>query len=204
MIPRALTSIVLLFSFLYIYRAAAQTNPPSTQATPSGDIKVTYEGDKITYWSSKHGISLSVLARLRIWTAEFRTERNPLGEDSPYRNPGAPSRLLDVTEPSNERYVISLRFVEKQLSDDKIQEWIATTIGRFPDAQRFGMPQRQNESEILIAGLKATKADYVWRNGARSLVVTFLTEKGTYFFYARSASYDDLDTLIKTISLVRR
>ncbi|GEM_PF-4350756 len=200
---RALTGIVLLFGF-FCTSAAGQTNPSSTQATPSGDVKVTYERDKITYWSSKHGISLSVPSHLRIWVAEFRTERNPLGEDSPYRNPGAPSRLLDVTEPSNDRYVISLRFVEKQLSDDKIQEWIATTIGRWPDAQRFGMPQRQDESAILLDGLKATKADYVWRNGARSLTVTFLTEKGTYFFYARPASYDDLNTLIKTISLVRR
>ena len=105
MIRKALTGIVPLFSFFYT-GAAAQTNPPLTQATPSGDVKVTYEGGKITYWSSKHGISLSVPSRLRIWTAEFRTERNPLGEDSPYRNPGAPSRLLDVTEPSNDRYVI--------------------------------------------------------------------------------------------------
>ncbi|HBA39698.1 MAG TPA: hypothetical protein DCZ05_08130 [Deltaproteobacteria bacterium] len=175
---------------------------PLAQTTPSDGVRVTFNKDKITYWSADWGISFSVPSNLRIWAREFRKEKNPLGEETPYaksqeRTAGL---VLHVDNPYRKGYAW-LMFNSKQLSDAETREWIEDTIGGWPDAKSYGMPERRNEINMAVNSVKVTRADYVWRRGARSLVASFRTSKGTYFFYARPESYQDLETVLKTLDL---
>lgn len=194
---------------LYALGLAGETNP-KVQATSNGDVKVSYyEGIKGTYWSSKYGISFEVGPDNNIWARELVTEKNPYGE-LPHKRlrkvllAKHGQRIVDIREPGNRRYTITLRFRKgQQLSEDEIREWVEKVIGRFRSAIRYGLPDRETSVKIQIDGVTATKADYLWSGGLTSLVVAFRTEKGTYFFYARSASYKDMEKLLKTIKFVK-
>lgn len=179
------------------------------QATTSGDVKVSYyEGVKGVYWSSKYGITFEVGPDFNIWARELVTEENPYG-DLPSKGlrrvllAKHARRIVDIREPGNSLRSMTLRFRKgQQLSEDEIQKWIERTIDRFRAAKRYGPPFRGSETQIRIDGVTAIRADYDWST-VTSLVVTFRTAKGSYFFYARSAAYEDLEALIKTIKFVK-
>jgi len=201
--------VVLAFFVLWSFPACfangmeGQADLALVQKTATDGVRVTYSKDKIAYWSTDWGISFSVPSKLRIWAREFRKEKNSLGEESPYvkSQERSPDTVLHVDNPYRKGYSWLL-FNSKQLSDAGIREWIEDTIGGWSDAKSYGMPERRNETNIAVnGGGKVTRADYAWRRGARSLVASFRTNKGAYFFYARPESYNDLEAILKTLEL---
>lgn len=199
---------ILMIPYLS-YSQQAEKKSPKVQASSNGDVKVSYYEDvKGTYWSSKYGISFEVDSDYNIWARELVTEENPYGELPHKRLREAllakhGQRIVDIREPGNRRYTITLRFKKGQLlSEDKIREWVEETIGRFGAVSRVGFPDRGRPKKIQIDGVKATRVDYQWSGGIDVLVVSFRTEKGIYFFYARSASYKDMEKLLKNIKFV--
>ena len=178
------------------------------QATTSGDVKVSYyEEVKGVYWSSKYGITFEVGPHFNIWARELVTEENPYGE-LPSKNLrrsllAKAERIVVIMEPGNSRRRMTLRFKKgRQLTEDEIQKWIDESLGRLYTSKRYGLPSRDSETQIRIDGVTATRADYEGGTGT-SLVVTFRTAKGSYFFYARSEVYEDLEALIKTFKFVK-
>lgn len=204
--------LIMVTFLLTVPAFTAEKGSPKVQATPSGDVKVSYyEGVKGVCWSSKYGIDFEVGPEYNIWSRELITEENPYGEFPPeglQRALLAPygTRIVVVREPDGPwyRYMTTLRFREGQLSEDEIRDWVEGAISTFRrSVARLGFPERGTPVKIQINGVTATKVDYTWRNGRDSLVVTFRTEKGTCFFYFSSRARSNFEPLSKTIKFVK-
>ena len=197
---------MFVFIILIIALALPAYAETAEEATANRDVIVTADGKRVEYWSSKHGIRFTVLEETYgIYAREFRNKPLDLwGLKRPFRGSHGrrTERIVDIR--ADRRKYITLRFLAQQLSDEEIKEWIEGTIRGFRAAQRYGMPDRENERKFTADGISGTLADYTWSGGSVSLVATFRNERGTYFFYARSRAYDGLESLVKTIKFVRK
>lgn len=182
-----------------------RTDLPLVQVTPSGDVSVTYDRDKISYRSSMYGIAFAVPPDFRVWAREFKTDKNPVGEDPPEsvrKMSAASSRIVDMPDPADETRTIEVRFNKERLSGDAVTTWVEQVINGFPVVRSSGMPRRGFRREIVVGdGIKAQRVDYRWFPGDAP-TITFQTSQGTIFIYARHRAYDDTEPFLKTIRLV--
>lgn len=182
-----------------------RTDLPLTQATASGDVSVTYDRDKISYRSSKYGLSFAVPPNFRMWPREFKSEKNPVGEDPPesIRKISPTSfRIVDMPDPSDETRIIEVRFNSERLSGEAVTQWVEQVISGFHAVRVSGMPRRGSRREIVVGDrIKAQRVDYRWGPGDAP-TITFQTSQGTIFIYVRHRAYDDTEPFLKTIRLV--